>query len=76
MILFVSPRRRRLVIKVLFICISFSFLTWWLISHSLITPSGNELYNIDEENIAKLLVDSKTQERSFARPKVEEGKLL
>lgn len=49
MVLYLTPRRRRQVIKLVFLTLIFTSVTWWIISNSVLRSSDSEFFRFAEE---------------------------
>lgn len=58
MLFYLTPRRRRQIVKLTFLSLIFTSVTWWIISNSVLKSSETEYLKIIEQSEPKQFIQS------------------
>lgn len=73
MLFYLTPRRRRQIVKLTFLTLIFTSVTWWIISNSVLKSSDTEFLKIVEQSEPKQFIQSGLDWISRKKVKVKSG---
>lgn len=73
MFFYLTPRRRRQIVKLTFLTLIFTSVTWWIISNSVLKSSDTEFMKLVEESEPKQFIQSGLDWLSRKKVKVKSG---